>query len=36
MAEQTKMFLGLQSHTAGVFEQVAEQFRAIKVDLERR
>jgi hypothetical protein len=36
MTEQTKMFMGLQSHTAGVFEQVAEQFRAIKTELDRR
>jgi predicted nucleic acid-binding Zn-ribbon protein len=36
MAEQTKMFLGLQSHTASAFEQVADHFRAIKVELDRR
>jgi hypothetical protein len=36
MAEQTKMFLGLQSHTAAVFEQVAEQFRGIKAELDKR
>jgi predicted nucleic acid-binding Zn-ribbon protein len=36
MAEQTRMFLGLQSHTAAVFEQVAEQFRGIKAELDRR
>jgi hypothetical protein len=36
MSEQTKMFLGLQSHTADVFEQVAEQFRAIKTELDKR
>ncbi|HEX6182648.1 MAG TPA: hypothetical protein VFZ44_01975 [Pyrinomonadaceae bacterium] len=36
MAEQTRMFLGLQSHTAAVFEQVAEQFRAIKTELDKR
>jgi hypothetical protein len=36
MTEQTRMFMGLQSHTAGVFEQVAEQFRAIKTELDRR
>jgi predicted nucleic acid-binding Zn-ribbon protein len=36
MAEQTKMFLGLQSHTASAFEQVAEHFRAIKAELDRR
>ena len=36
MAEQVKMFMGLQSHTASAFEQVAEQFRAIKAELDRR
>ncbi|HEX7955956.1 MAG TPA: hypothetical protein VF508_03385, partial [Pyrinomonadaceae bacterium] len=36
MTEQTKMFLGLQSHTAGVFEQVAEQFRSIKSELAKQ
>jgi hypothetical protein len=36
MTEQTKMFLGLQSHTASAFEQVAEHFRAIKAELDRR
>jgi hypothetical protein len=36
MTEQTKMFMGLQSHTAGVFAQVAEQFRTIKTELDRR
>jgi hypothetical protein len=36
MAEQVKMFMGLQSHTASAFEQVADQFRAIKAELEKR
>ncbi len=36
MTDQTKMFLGLQSHTAAVFEQVAEQFRTIKLELDKR
>ncbi len=36
MSDQTKLFLGLQSHTANVFESVAEQFRAIKTELDRR
>jgi hypothetical protein len=36
MTEQVKMFMGLQSHTASAFEQVAEQFRTIKAELDRR
>jgi predicted nucleic acid-binding Zn-ribbon protein len=36
MSDQTKLFLGLQSHTASVFESVAEQFRSIKAELDRR
>jgi hypothetical protein len=36
MSDQTKLFLGLQSHTARVFESVAEQFRAIKTELDKR
>jgi hypothetical protein len=36
MSDQTKLFLGLQSHTASVFESVAEQFRAIKAELDKR
>jgi predicted nucleic acid-binding Zn-ribbon protein len=35
MSDQTKLFLGLQSHTASVFESVAEQFRTIQVELTR-
>lgn len=36
MSEQTKLFLGLQSHTASVFEHIAEHFRAIKAELDKR
>lgn len=36
MSDQTKLFLGLQSHTASVFESVAEQFRTIKTELDKR
>lgn len=36
MSDQTKLFLGLQSHTASVFESVAEQFRSIKTELDKR
>ena len=36
MAEQTKMFLGLQTHTAQVFEHIVEDFRAVKAELDKR
>lgn len=36
MTEQVRMFMGLQSHTANAFEQVAEHFRAIKAELDKR
>ena len=33
MTEQTKLILGHQTHTAGVFEHIIEQFRDIKTEL---